>query len=865
MTRFVLQQELYRDLCSSTRKDNNERKRCFGSLKFYKDEFPLLQFYDRKFVKLGRHEISERSENQSFASTHLEKVWTLLTEHRYWNRPVPDLIVSVTGDALDMDKKVKGAKFKFRWGKELRYVVKNSDSWVITGGTDAGVMQQTGELLRAPDHVMDIENDTTIIGIAAWERIIEQSRMEGKESYVENPFKYNLKHEKKGCTHLNKDHSHFLLIDDENGNWGSEVSFRTDLEQFFHENKNIPIICISIGGGPGTLSTIVNSLKKNTPVILVKGSSRVTQLLIYYHQLKNGDEEAGKISEEDLKTKLTESYHVTVNNGFEKFFRNFKTFINYIGSNMIQIYDPAEDSHTPLDKLILRALDLDIKKRQWHGQENEQGWRSTMKLAVDFDDLEIVKRLMSYKESNIKLSDLPLELALRKNRVDVISVFLEQEAKLRHGDESFKDYELAGHHNFNEEGVDVTDIVSLYKCFMGSQANVTDNLSKSTFSKDAVFAKADDIFIWAVALIRCDLAQILWERVEHPLACLLFACRLLKVLRHNIHPLDEIYEQTVMARSTMQELAVNFINLCGEADERNAQLLLVRQLPSFGNQSPLLLARMAHHRAFIVTDSCKQVIERVWRGPCKADMSSIKILFLTLIAPVIPLSLLIFKFINESNFHQINDNDAVLLKAKRTIEKGYTATDYKNYWYQNLIEFYKSPIVTMFWTFLADLGFFLMILIVIILAYGIGTHAMLYPGEGWDGIRAQNLLLRPYFQMFGELFVDDIRGENLSVCKSNASSVAATDCPSEYGRQFVPWLLGIYIRMFTALNMTTPQTIDSDRDKLLNSWNIQLSLWEDDVRDSKVKDLKANKSRKAAVLNFHRSQTLLQTREECEE
>lgn len=57
-----------------------------------------------------------------------------------------------------------------------------TDSWVITGGTDAGVMQQTGELLRAPNHVMDIENDATIIGIAAWEKIIEQSNMGKKKT-----------------------------------------------------------------------------------------------------------------------------------------------------------------------------------------------------------------------------------------------------------------------------------------------------------------------------------------------------------------------------------------------------------------------------------------------------------------------------------------------------------------------------------------------------------------------------------------------------------------------------------------------------------------------------------------------------------
>lgn len=77
------------------------------------------------------------------------------------------------------------------------------------------------------------------------------------------------------------------------------------------------------------------------------------------------------------------------------FLDHFKKMINYIDSKMIQIYDPAEENHTPLDKLILRALEMDIKKRQ----DIEKGWKSTMKLAVDFDDVEIVKKLMSFKEA----------------------------------------------------------------------------------------------------------------------------------------------------------------------------------------------------------------------------------------------------------------------------------------------------------------------------------------------------------------------------------------------------------------------------------------------------------------------------------
>lgn len=47
-------------------------------------------------------------------------------------------------------------------------------------------------------------------------------------------------------------------------------------------------------------------------------------------------------------------------------------------------------------------------------------------------------------KGTIKLNDLPLELALKKNRVEIVSIFLEQESKLRHGDENFKDYQLAG-------------------------------------------------------------------------------------------------------------------------------------------------------------------------------------------------------------------------------------------------------------------------------------------------------------------------------------------------------------------------------------------------------------------------------------
>ena len=53
-----------------------------------------------------------------------------------------------------------------------------------------------------------------------------------------------------------------------------------------------------------------------------------------------------------------------------------------------------------------------------------------------------------------------------------------------------------------------------------------------------------------------------------------------------------------------------------------------------------------------------------------------------------------------------------------------------------------------------DLIYFLLIMVVFFLAYGIPQQAILYPNEGPSWSMASRVFFRPYFQAHGELFLD---------------------------------------------------------------------------------------------------------------
>ncbi|CAL1537781.1 unnamed protein product [Lymnaea stagnalis] len=99
---------------------------------------------------------------------------------------------------------------------------------------------------------------------------------------------------------------------------------------------------------------------------------------------------------------------------------------------------------------------------------------------------------------------------------------------------------------------------------------------------------------------------------------------------------------------------------------------------------------------------------------------------------------------------------------------------------------------------------FLYILAVIWVSYAVATEAILYPNTVLNRFTIYYIFRKAYWQMFGELFLDEMEAgkaddPNSLVCTNDATKYATYEmlrCPSTIGRYFAPVLLAVYI-MFT--------------------------------------------------------------------
>ncbi|XP_052253180.1 transient receptor potential cation channel subfamily M member 4-like [Dreissena polymorpha] len=93
-----------------------------------------------------------------------------------------------------------------------------------------------------------------------------------------------------------------------------------------------------------------------------------------------------------------------------------------------------------------------------------------------------------------------------------------------------------------------------------------------------------------------------------------------------------------------------------------------------------------------------------------------------------------------------------------------------------------------------DLLYFLVIMAVILLAYAIASHSILYPGDPITWETARQIIRKPYLHLYGELFLDET--EDSTDCTNDASlwtNGTSPRCPSETGKIVVPIMMGVYL------------------------------------------------------------------------
>ncbi|XP_006876843.1 PREDICTED: transient receptor potential cation channel subfamily M member 2 [Chrysochloris asiatica] len=645
-------------------------------------EMPTDAFGDIVFLGLGQNVGKYVRVSQDTPSSI---IYHLMTQH--WGLDVPNLLISVTGGAKNFNMKLR-LKSIFRRG--LVKVAQTTGAWIITGGSHAGVMKQVGEAVR--DFSLSSsykEGDVITIGVATW------GTVHNRESLVHPtggfPAEYVLDEEGQGnLTCLDSNHSHFILVDDgTHGQYGVEIRLRTRLEKFISEQTKerggvaikIPIVCVVLEGGPGTLNTIYNAITNSTPCVIVAGSGRVADVIAQVANLPISEITVSLIQKklsmffQDMET-FTESRIVEWTKKIQDIVRS---------RQLLTIFREGKDGQQDVDVAILQAL---LKASRNHDHFCHQNWDYQLKLAVAWNRVDIARSEIFADEWQWKPSDLHpmMSAALISNKPDFVKLFLENGVQLKEfvtWDTLLYLYKnlapsclfhcklqkvlaeeperlacapalpcLQMHHVaqvLRELLGDFTQLlyprprhlrsltkinaqgVSLRSLYKRSPGHVT-------FTIDPV----RDLLIWAIIQNRQELAEIIWAQSQDCITAALGCSKILKELSKEEEDTDCSEEMLSLAEE-YEIRAIGVFTECYRKDEERAQKLLIRVSEAWGKTTCLQLALEAKDMKFMSHGGVQGFLTKVWWGQLSVDNGLWRVMLCMLAFPLLFTGLVSFR------------------------------------------------------------------------------------------------------------------------------------------------------------------------------------------------------------------------------
>ncbi|XP_076456247.1 transient receptor potential cation channel subfamily M member-like 2 isoform X2 [Babylonia areolata] len=630
--------------------------------------------------------------------TSMSMMKTLLMDK--WRIERPNLLISVTGGAKNFKMR---ARLKDAFRRGLMRAALSTSAWIVTGGTNTGVMKHVGEAVR--DYGLTAEGRVICIGFAPWgcvqnRNVLECGSMEERGKW---PAEYRiLEKQKPKQSFLDPNHSHFILVDN-----GSQHKFATEIEFRAHLEKEIslmttntggrdavpvPVCLLVLEGGPGTLKTVMNAVQNNTPAIVIKGSGKCADVLAYAAQ--NVTETEVESKDKDGKTytetsvSIEEKLKADIKQMVEEVFgpKNSVQHANWVEQciqkpHLISVFEL--ESAGGVDVAILKAL---LKANQ--DQVMDQ-----LKLALAWNRIDIAKSEIFTDERPWPTGALDemMMSAIQLNRVDFVDLFLDNGVSLRgfltvrrllklyneiprncllHSllakvrsnqrkrfsleDVGFLLQVLLGDY-YEPEYLEETFCSLDVDCILGetdaeatpmtpSGEDACDGESGELRGDSILPRPAQDLFLWAVLMNQQDLAKLFWREGNESTAAALVANSLLKAMKNYTKDADIMHRLQKNA-DEFEDLGIGVINSCYSHDEQKAQDVLVRELNNWGKATCVLIAVQADNKRFISQTACQTLLNSIWMGKMSQDNGLITRLIPSML--IFPLILFIIKFQDE--------------------------------------------------------------------------------------------------------------------------------------------------------------------------------------------------------------------------
>ncbi|XP_053312744.1 transient receptor potential cation channel subfamily M member 2-like [Spea bombifrons] len=687
------------------------------------------------------------------SDTNPRLLFELMTQQ--WGLSIPSLLISVTGGAKNFNI---NPRLKNQFSRGLVTAAQSTGAWIITGGSHAGVMKHVGEAVRDFS-----DSEIVLIGIATW-GIVHNRRFLLSEAGGA-PAVYPMDEGSQGdlCC-LDNNHTHFILVDDgSHGRYGVEIPLRTKLEKFISEQTmekggtaiKIPIVCVVLEGGPGTLDTIYNSMCNNTPCVIVEGSGRVADIIAQVSSLS-----PSRITIALVKEKLQNLFGDTYSNFSQQQIIMWTKKIQDIVrmGSLLTVLREERAGEQGMDVAILQALLKASRSTDHYGQEN---WDHQLKLAVSWNRPDIAETQIFTDDWSWKPADLhpSLMISLIDNKPSFVRLFLErgitlseflswetltylynntEQPSLIHS-KLGRQVALDGSRDFRELPIQLHHVSRVLQELLGdftdplypetrsrraralAQVNIKMNGKVSSWkeSLEPVSHHLEhperDLLIWCIVQNRAELADIVWSLSPDCVVAALACSKILKALSKEEE--DTESKQDMMALADVyEERAMGVFSECYRNDERRAELLLIHVSPKWGKTTCLELAQESQGRLFMSQGGVQMFLTKTWWGKLSVENGFIQIILCMLFFPLIYSGLITYRmdsrtpqslFKNSMNgFGQRTQNSIKSQHRAQGIPRAPAIRGprpYSCFW--KFLVFFNAPVVKFYYNVVSYVGF----------------------------------------------------------------------------------------------------------------------------------------------------------------
>eukprot|EP00043_Microstomoeca_roanoka_P012869 m.125275 g.125275 ORF g.125275 m.125275 type:complete len:1533 (-) comp15614_c1_seq2:98-4696(-) len=584
----------------------------------------------------------------------------------------PSLILSVTGGARNftLPQRLENAI-----SKGLRQAAQQTNAWVVTGGTNAGVMRLTGKIMEALSKTQTTFVPPTI-GIATYGIVVD-----GESLTTENPpmlsHRYDITHKDDPKAALDDNHNLFFLVDNGTVNkFGVEIAFRAAFEAAAGKHYDAPVVTIVVQGGPGTLQTALQAVRQKTPLVVVDGSGLAADLIAYaYNFLHNPLSRYTSYTIEDLQQMVEKTFNAPP----EKTAQFLEQILECVQEpSLVVVYNLQDSGPDEFDDCILQAA-----------FNTDRSLLNKLKQAMYFDRIDVARKaLAEASEEDIKQCiNSNLMAALLNNKPNFVELYLSYDAKIyqlqptdtkfdyssrelnelpkfAHAIEELYRKEADRPHSHVRKLVElsntdntgrplgrvatgkknqqdprrfnVTRLERIFSRLVSKDFEVKRKYSiykdmdkEESVSADLEFQReaqaAHMLFLWAVCLDKYRMARMFWQRGDQSIINALVASRILDRLstHHALSGPHLAEERAKMKHNSkkFENLAVGVLEECHNSDSNLTAQMLHAKNPMFNKKNAINIAYDANSLAFLSHPAVQSVINTDWYGQLRSITS----------------------------------------------------------------------------------------------------------------------------------------------------------------------------------------------------------------------------------------------------